>query len=209
MIDYLRGQIARIEPDHVVVDVGGVGYRVFCANPYAFRDAGEKETTVYIHHHVREDAIQLFGFASREEQSAFRLLLEVSGIGPRVALGALSGGRPEALVAAIVNEDIAYLTRLPGIGKKTAQRMLLDLKDKVKDVAWGDAPEERRSGPAAVAVSPVGQPSAWQEVKEALSALGFTEGEIASVLPGAREEAGENAGTDALMKAALKRLYRT
>src|SRR5690606_1770683 len=92
MIDFLRGKVAHREPEYVVLDVHGVGYRVFCPNPYALADEGE--TTLYIHHHVREDAILLFGFPTREEQSLFRKLLEVSGIGPKVALGILSGGRP-------------------------------------------------------------------------------------------------------------------
>lgn len=208
MIDYLRGQVVRVEPDHVIVEVQGIGYRIFCANPQAFREGEKKETTVYIHHHVREDAIQLFGFSSREEQSMFRLLLEVSGIGPRIALGVLSGGRPEALVAAIQSENLGYLTKLPGIGKKTAQRMLLELKDKLNGVAWAGADE----GPEPVfAGAPADREgsAAWREAKDALSALGFTESEIAAALPAAREEAGEEADTEALMKAALKRLYRT
>lgn len=209
MIDYLRGQVARVEPDHVVVEVQGIGYRVFCANPHDFRKSEGRETVIYIHHHVREDAIQLFGFASREEQSVFRLLLEVSGIGPRIALGILSGGRPEALVAAIRNEDAAYLTRLPGIGKKTAQRLLLELKDKVKDESWeGFGPDWRAAVPAE---EPADEASgtAWREAKEALAALGFTESEIAAALPAARAEAGEAGGAEALMRAALKRLYRS
>ena len=207
MIDYLRGRVTRVEMDYIVVEVQGIGYRVFCANPFAFRES-EQETIVYIHHHVREDAVQLFGFASREEQSVFRLLLEVSGIGPRIALGVLAGGRPEALVAAIHREDLGYLTRLPGIGKKTAQRMLLELKDKLKDDGWAALPADWREPNREPAPQDAGQSAAWREAKEALAALGFTEGEIAAALPAAREEAGENAGAEALMKAALKRLYR-
>lgn len=207
MIDYLRGRVTRAEQDYIVVEVQGIGYRVFCANPFAFRE-NEQETIVYIHHHVREDAVQLFGFASREEQSVFRLLLEVSGIGPRIALGVLSGGRPEALVAAIHREDLAYLTRLPGIGKKTAQRMLLELKDKLKDDGWAALSDDWRATDREASPQDAGQSAAWREAKEALTALGFTEGEIAAALPAAQEEAGEGAGAEALMKAALKRLYR-
>lgn len=213
MIDYLRGRIVRVEADFVIVDVQGIGYRVFCANPYAFRVEEERETTVYTHYHVREDAIQLFGFASREEQSVFRLLLDVSGIGPRVALGVMSGGRPDALVAAIRQEDLAYLTRLPGVGKKTAQRMVLDLKDKLKSDAWADLGDDGKAG---VTASAAGVESGsgdgtgpWQEAKEALVALGFTDSEIAAVQQEAQAEAGAEAGAEALMKAALQRLYRT
>jgi len=207
MIDYLRGPIRHVETDYLVIEAGGVGYRVFCANPYAFGAPGDGEKTVYIHHHVREDAILLFGFASREEQSLFRKLLDVSGIGPRVALGILSGGRPEALVAAIRNEDLGYLTRLPGIGKKTAQRIVLDLKDKLSD-----APVAATGGPglsaAPRAETEDDRGGALREAKEGLLALGFTEAEIASVWPHVQSGAEAGASADALMKAALKQLYR-
>lgn len=130
MIDFLRGPVAHLEPEYVVLDVQGVGYRVFCPNPYAFAKT-EGPVTVFIHYQTREDATLLFGFPSREEQRLFRKLIEVSGIGPRVALGILTGGTPDQLIAAIYQENITFLTKLPGIGKKTAQRMILDLKDKL------------------------------------------------------------------------------
>lgn len=130
MIDFLRGKVVHLEEDFIVLDVNGVGYRLFCANPYLF-SGREEEVVVYVHHHVREDAIQLFGFLTREEQRLFRRLLDVSGIGPRVALGVMSGSDPATVVAAIRQENLSVLTKLPGIGKKTAQRMVLDLKDKL------------------------------------------------------------------------------
>ena len=208
MIDYLRGRVSRVAHDHVVVEVNGIGYRVFCANPGDFRGRDGEETIVYIHHHVREDAIQLFGFATREEQSLFRLLIEVSGIGPRIALGALSGTRPEALVSAILNDDVQSLTRLPGIGRKTAQRLLLELKDKLKDEGWTGAWTHDRAAADPAADAGTGRAGALREAKEALLSLGFTEAEIASALPAAQAETGEDAGAAALTKAALKRLVR-
>lgn len=134
MIDFLRGQVVHLETEYIVLDVHGVGYRVFCPNPYAFAKT-EGPVTVYTHHHVREDAMQLFGFPTREEQRLFRKLIEVSGIGPRVALGILGGGTPDHVVSAIYQENISFLVKLPGIGKKTAQRMILDLKDKLEGPA--------------------------------------------------------------------------
>ncbi|HZG77016.1 MAG TPA: Holliday junction branch migration protein RuvA, partial [Paenibacillus sp.] len=134
MIDFLRGKPVFVDADFVVLDVRDVGYRVFCPNPYAFAGKADQTVTLFIHHHVREDAVQLFGFATREEQSLFRKLLDVTGIGPRVAVGVLSGGAPERIVAAIQSDDLAFLTRLPGIGKKTAQRIVLDLKDKLDGI---------------------------------------------------------------------------
>lgn len=206
MIDFLRGRVAHTTAEYVVLDVHGVGYRVFCANPYTFEKSGGNEATVYVHHHVREDAMLLYGFASRDEQELFRKLLDVSGIGPRVALAALSGSQPLQLVAAIRREDIAYLTKLPGIGRKTAQRMVLDLKDKLgaethlEDGAFapGDA------GAAAGSSGSAG----WREAKEGLLSLGFSAAELDRIWPELRAEAGEEAAADVLMKLALKQLYR-
>lgn len=148
MIDYVKGRVAQVDADSVVIDVRDIGYRVYTPNPYAFARS-EEAVTVYCHHHVREDAAQLFGFQTREEQALFRQLLEVSGIGPRVAVGILAGGRPEAVVAAIHREDLSFLTRLPGIGKKTAQRMILDLKDKLQLAVQTVELQWRRKPPAA------------------------------------------------------------
>src|SRR5690606_2872918 len=92
--------------------------------------------TVHVHYHVREDAILLYGFESREQKQLFRKLIDVTGIGPKVALGLLSAGAPEALVQAIQQENYSYLTKLPGVGKKTAQRIVLDLKDKLGDLGF-------------------------------------------------------------------------
>lgn len=208
MIDYLRGYIRHIESDYIVIDVQGVGYRVFCVNPYELGRSMDTERTVYIHHHVREDAILLYGFASREEQALFRKLIEVSGIGPRVALGILSGGRPEALVAAVHNEDYAYLTRLPGIGKKTAQRIVLDLKDKL--VAAGGVPSTGGAlDLSAGGADPGGDDlEALRAAKEGLLSLGFTETEIAKIWPSIKSSMKPGDSPDVLMKAALQQLYK-
>lgn len=205
MIDFLRGQVAHMESDYVVIDTGSVGYRVFCANPYAFSFGGE-EVTVYIHYHVREDAHLLYGFESREEQRLFRRLLDVSGIGPRVALGMLAGGRPDALVMAIRREDIVYLSKLPGIGKKTAQRVILDLKDKLADF-YADAAPVTGIAPVVTTAASVGS-GAWAEAKEGLAALGYKETELDQAWAAISEEAGPDAPVDQWMKLALKALYK-
>jgi len=207
MIDYLRGYIRHVETDYVVIDVHGVGYRVFCANPYVFGRSGDEEMTVFIHHHVREDIILLFGFQDREEQSLFRRLLEVSGIGPRVAMGILSGGRPEALILAIQQEDLTYLTRLPGIGKKTAQRIVLDLKDKLGP-AISVGIGANKSGASLGDGSSPGALEAWQSAKEGLLALGFSEAEISRIWPKLKSTMQTNDSADVLMKAALQQLYK-
>lgn len=208
MIDYLRGQIRLCETDFIVIDVSGVGYRVFCANPYAYQHQTETEAIVYIHYHVREDAILLYGFTSREEQALFRRLLEVTGIGPRVALGVLSGGRPEMLIAAIQREDITYLTRMPGIGKKTAQRIILDLKDKLVPAGLTSRDAYPIDGSLAGMSSLTEEVMVIQEAKDALRSLSFTDGEIDRIWPAVKAKMKEDDSSDALIKTALQLLYR-
>jgi Holliday junction DNA helicase RuvA len=206
MIDFLRGKIALKEPDYAVMDVNGVGYRVFCPNPYAITSKEDEDVTLFIHYHVREDAHLLFGFPTREEQSLFRLLLEVSGIGPKVALGVLAGGRPEAVTAAISQENVAYLMKLPGIGKKTAQRVILDLKDKL-----GAVPAPSRIG--GVEMDTAGLTAAegghsWSEAKEALMTLGYTEAETDRAWHQVKGKVNPGDPVDAVMKLALQALYQ-
>lgn len=204
MIDFLRGQIAHLETEYVVLDVQGVGYRVFCPNPYVFAAKGQETVTIYTHHHVREDAILLFGFPTREEQKLFRKLIEVSGIGPRVALGILSGGNPDHVVAAIHQENISFLTKLPGIGKKTAQRMILDLKDKLEGV--GGTLFDPVPADAGEILGDGGNPG-WPEAREGLKALGYTEAELDKVWHRLKDDVGPDEAVDSVMKKALKLLY--
>ncbi|MBE0339251.1 Holliday junction branch migration protein RuvA [Paenibacillus sp. FSL R10-2782] len=202
MIDFLRGSVAHLENEYVVLDVQGVGYRVFCPNPYAFAKT-EGPIVIYIHHHVRDDATLLFGFATREEQQLFRKLIDVSGIGPRVALGILGGGTPTHVVTAIYQENIAFLTKLPGIGKKTAQRMILDLKDKLDGIgSVGIA-----TGLFAEPVVEEGEGSYWSEAREALKALGYTDAELDKVWSRMKKDAKPDESADILMKRALQLLF--
>ena len=129
MIARLRGTVAARTAAGLVVDVGGVGYLV-AATPRVHARVGE-ETVVETYLHVREDALQLYGFASAEERHLFELLLGVSGVGPKVALAIVSGSTPEELRRAIVREDTARFEAIPGIGRKTAQRVVLELREKL------------------------------------------------------------------------------
>ncbi|GGH29655.1 Holliday junction branch migration protein RuvA [Paenibacillus segetis] len=203
MIDFLRGQVAQLENEYVVLDVHGVGYRVFCPNPYYFAAKNDEPVTVYIHHHVREDAILLFGFATREEQKLFRKLIEVSGIGPRVALGILSGGSPSGVVTAIHQENINFLIKLPGIGRKTAQRMILDLKDKLDGMGeatlFDPIPDE-------IELMQEGN-LGWPEAREGLKALGYTDAELDRVWQLMKDNVRPDEAVDSVMKKALKLLY--
>jgi Holliday junction DNA helicase RuvA len=133
MISRLRGTVAARIPGGVVVDVGGVGYLV-AATPRVQARVGE-ETTVETYLHVREDALQLYGFASGEERELFELLLGVSGIGPKVALAIVSGSSPAELRRAIARDDLARFEAIPGIGRKTAQRVVMELKDRMAEPA--------------------------------------------------------------------------
>jgi Holliday junction DNA helicase RuvA len=132
MIAFLRGRILDKKPNRVVVDVQGVGYEVHVplSTYYDVGDAGA-DVTLRIHTHVREDALQLYGFLTLLEQQLFERLIATSGIGPKLAVAVLSGIEPHELVAAVQRADIARLTAIPGVGRKTAERIVLELKDRL------------------------------------------------------------------------------
>jgi len=151
VIAYLRGRILEKHPNRIIVDVSGVGYDV--AVPLStFYGLGEPggEVVLRIHTHVREDALSLFGFASPLEQQLFERLIGVSGIGPKVALAVLSGIEPRELIDAILGADLARLTAIPGVGKKTAERIVLELKDRLPRETHAPAPEGTPPAPSAV-----------------------------------------------------------
>src|SRR5499433_449674 len=148
MIAHVRGRLIAKHPSQAVVEAAGVGYEVNISIPtFSALPALGAEVALHIHTHVREDALSLFGFLGREEKQLFEKLISVSGIGPRLAITILSGMPADAMVAAIRGNDVAALTRIPGIGKKTAERMVLELRDKLE--AFG-VPAE-----TAAAMSPV------------------------------------------------------
>src|ERR1700726_1181637 len=136
MIGQLRGRLADKRPNQVLVDVGGVGYLVQVPlSTYAALGELHTEVTLLIHTHVREDSLSLYGFLSSREKHFFEMLLSASGVGPTLALKILSGMSVEELVPAIRGSDLARLTKIPGVGRKTAERMVVELKDKMEAVA--------------------------------------------------------------------------
>jgi holliday junction DNA helicase RuvA len=136
MIGQLRGRLADKRPNQVLVDVGGVGYLVQVPlSTFAALSELHNEVTLLIHTHVREDALALYGFLSAREKHFFELLISASGVGPSLALKILSGMSVEELVPAIRGGDLARLTRIPGVGRKTAERIVVELKDKLDAVA--------------------------------------------------------------------------
>ncbi|HVR72275.1 MAG TPA: Holliday junction branch migration protein RuvA [Vicinamibacteria bacterium] len=141
MIAHLRGEILRKSAQEVVVDVAGVGYRVLIPVSTFYRLGAEGDTVrLLVHTHVREDALSLFGFASPGEQALFERLIEVAGVGPRLAVNILSGIEAAELAEALRASDVARLTRIPGVGKKTAERLVLELKDKMPKLAFAPEP---------------------------------------------------------------------
>lgn len=164
MIAYLRGTVLEKQPNQVIVEAGGVGYDVVIpVSTFSSLPEAGAEVRLRIHTHVREDAISLFGFLTREEKTLFEKLIAVSGIGPKLAVTVLSGLNVGDLVASIRSGDLAKLVRIPGVGKKTAERIVLELRDKVEGIAPGSASTAATTTPAATVLSDIEQ--------DALSAL--------------------------------------
>src|SRR5258707_12000311 len=146
MIAHLRGKLISKHPNQAIVEAGGVGYDVVISVPtFSELPALNVEVSFFIHTHVREDALALFGFLKLNEKQLFEKLLSVSGIGPKLAITILSGMPTDAMVAAIQGNNVAALTRIPGIGKKTAERMVLELRDKLE--SFGVAPSAAIASP--------------------------------------------------------------
>jgi len=195
MIGQLRGRLAEKRPNQVLVDVGGVGYLVQVPlSTYAALGELHTEVTLLIYTHVREDALALYGFVSAREKHLFELLLSASGVGPTLALKILSGMSVEELVPAIRGSDLARLTRIPGVGRKTAERMVVELKDKLEAVTI------ETEKPAAV--SPAG---AQADVVSALVNLGYEQRAAEAAVAEAIREAGPG-NFEKLLRAALQSL---
>lgn len=188
MIGSLRGVVAMLAADHCLLENNGVGYRVFMPSISLSQIKTGQEIRVITYMAVREDAILLYGFLTQEYYQLFLQLTSVSGVGPKVALGVLSAAKPENFYLAIQNRDIKVLTGLPGIGKKMAERLILELKDKVESMDGSGAVEN-------VLDSSEGANNNTSEVIEALRALGYTNTEIYPVvkaIPNCTELSTEN-----------------
>ena len=195
MIGYLAGNLLRVTPDLVLLDVGGVGYELHVplSTYYEVQHKGEgSEAKFHVHTHVREDALLLFGFLTERERRLFEKLISVSGIGPKLAQTALSGMSAGDLSAAIAKGDVRRLTTIPGVGKKTAERMVLELKDKV-----GEIPTREQ-----VATAP-----ADQDLVSALVNLGYKQSVAEKAVSKVLEEMPDRPFADQL-KASLGRLFR-
>lgn len=190
MISSLTGRVVAKDASGCVIDVGGVGFRVLMStSAVATLPAEGREASLLTHLHVREDELSLYGFAEPLEREVFLALLSVSGVGPKVALAALSALRPDALLDAVARGDAAFIASVPGIGKKTAERIVVDLKDRFGNAGVREA--------AAVPASGV------REAEQALLAMGFSAAEVATALKGYE---GPPEDAEAALKHGLRRL---
>lgn len=197
MIGFLRGSVVHITVDHCLLDVHDVGYRVFVSRQTCAHIALGEEVLLYIHTHVREDAILLYGFFSQEEYDLFQHLIGISGIGPKVAQSILSEVTSHDFYRLIQQQDVKGITKLPGIGKKTAERIILELKDKFSN----DADTDMDDGTTAVLSS---SNSMIVEATAALTNLGFQQSEIQNVFQGKTDYQS----TEELIRYALSALQR-
>jgi Holliday junction DNA helicase RuvA len=202
VIGSLRGRLLHRGAGEVLVEVGGVGYQVVVAptTAVALGDLGD-EAFVWVHHHVREDAETLYGFATRDERLTFEALLGAHGVGPALALAILSVHGPSALVRILADDDVAALCLVPGVGKKTAARLLVELKSRL------DVPEGGPGAPAAAvggSVVVAGQRTAVTDVREALAGLGYSADEIRAATAELANDGDGDAST--LLRTALQRM---
>jgi Holliday junction DNA helicase RuvA len=200
VIAQLRGRLVSKEPGQIVVDVNGVGYQVFVPlSTYYQLPPVQQEVFLRVYTHVREDAIHLYGFHTPEERATFELLTGVSGIGPRLASNILSGISVEEFVPAILEGDLARLKAIPGVGRKTAERVILELKDKILEVP--------RARPVVAGRQPRSErDQTVEDVVSALLNLGCSRKEATRAAEAARQDLETEADFERLVKQALKNL---
>ena len=201
MYEYIRGTVQEVTPSYLVLDNQGIGYHIFIANPFRLSTLKNQEATVYIYQGVTQDSIRLYGFINKEEKELFLKLIGVSGIGPKSALAILAAEDHVGLLNAVENNDVKYLQKFPGVGKKTAAQIVLDLQGKLSELS----PEviEAFGGDQAVAES---QNTELEEALEALKVLGYTQRDIKKVEP--KLEAMEPVSADDYIREALKHLFQ-
>lgn len=196
MYSYISGQIVNVENNLVTIDVSGIGYEIACsANTIVKVPTQGKAYKLFTYLYVREDEMSLYGFATREEKAMFLKLITISGIGPKAAIGILSGMKPEALAVAIVTGDIKTIAKIKGVGKKTAERVVLELREKL-------ATQETDYFTGEVTVNVTGMDNLSQEAITALKSLGCTQAEAVSMVSAVRNEC------DTLEELILKALRR-
>lgn len=202
MIGYVRGILEEADEQSVIIDNHGIGYRIFVPSS-AFSGALPigKEVKIYTYLSVKEDAMQLYGFLTRDDLRMFRMLLGVNGIGPKAGLGILSALTADELRFAVLADDAASIAKAPGIGKKTSQKLILELKDKLN---LEDAFEQKLANEAAKDISAADAGSQVQEAVQALTALGYPGTEALRAVK--KVEGAESMTVEEILKAALKKM---
>lgn len=195
MIAHLRGRLLEKHPTHLILEAAGVGYEVAISVPsFSGLPSEGSEVSLYVHTHVREDVLALYGFVRREEKQLFERLIGVSGIGPKLAMTVLSGIAPDALVTALRGNDLTALTRIPGVGKKTAERMVLELRDKLEGLT--------------AAPTPVPASRMEEDVISALVNLGYQRSAAEDATKRAVANVGDNSGFEKLFRETMARLQK-
>lgn len=198
MIAYIRGKLEIIQEDAIVVDVGGVGYALICADPFIYHNKIGEEVFIHTYHHVREDIISLYGFKDEDEKYLFTKLISVSGIGPKSAITILGTVHVPDFIAAVEVEDEKYLTQFPGVGKKTARQIILDLKGKLTSMV---STQKKAAGDKVLTAT-----NELNDAKEALKSLGYSEREINTVIPQLQVE--DLQATDVIIRKSLALLMK-
>jgi Holliday junction DNA helicase RuvA len=202
LYEFIKGTVEFVGPEYIVIENNGIGFQISTPNPFIYSSKMNTNVTVYTYHYVREDLMALYGFESREEKKLFTKLLNVSGIGPKGALAILASGEVQQVVSAIENEDESFLVKFPGVGKKTARQMILDLKGKLQDIVPDYFPNLFNADKIATQQS---TNTAFEEAVLALKALGYSDKEVKKISPELRKE---QLSTDQYIKKALQRLLK-
>ena len=195
MIGYLRGQVFQLMADHCILDVNGVGYRLYISNATRQKLSAGSNATLHTYLNVREDALLLYGFFTSEEYELFCQLITVTGIGPKAAVSILSAVTPDGFRLAVSQKNLSVLTKIPGIGKKTAERLILELKDKLGQAEGSDEWSNVQLG--------MGGQDIQSQALQALTALGYSQAEVAAVL---RQAAGSAKSVEEAVRLVLREM---
>ncbi len=201
MIGSLTGKIHLLTAPHILIEVGGVGYEVETPLSTFCQLKNDQTTTLWTHLTVREDAHLLYGFINSDDKALFRILLKVNGVGPKLALGILSGMSASMLIQSIEMQDISTLTRIPGVGKKTAERLVIELRDRLQGLSAG-----MTHSPASTSQIGLGSASPLAEAEAALVSLGYKPLEAQRAIAAVKNDHSETAD---LIRAALKGMLKT
>ncbi len=208
MIAYVKGELAEITAQTIVVESGGVGYEIFMpASMLSNLPPVGSIVKIHTHFHVREDAMNLYGFLTKEDLRIFAMLIAVNGIGPKGALGILSAITPDELRLAVLSDDVKAICKAPGIGAKTAQKMIIELRDKMKleDVFKSSEVEDDWTAGVASGANAAGAEDIAKEAIMALTALGYSASEAAKAVR--QVLITEDMSVEELLKAALKKIF--